>query len=70
MSLMGVRDLSVIETPPNDRLAIQTAVLKFSQHTIRSAIDLELKRKGQVFFVHNTVETIYSIAKKYNAEAF
>ncbi|MFQ5737748.1 MAG: transcription-repair coupling factor [Acidobacteriota bacterium] len=63
MSLTGVRDLSIIETPPKDRLAIQTVVVKFSQNIIRSAIDLELKRQGQVFFVHNSVKTIHSIAE-------
>ncbi len=63
MSLIGVRDLSIIETPPKDRLSIQTVVVKFSQNIVRSAIDLELKRSGQVFFVHNSVETIHSIAE-------
>jgi transcription-repair coupling factor (superfamily II helicase) len=63
MSLIGIRDLSIIETPPRDRLAIQTSVTKFSRNTIRSAIDLELKRSGQTFFVHNSIETIYSIAE-------
>jgi transcription-repair coupling factor (superfamily II helicase) len=63
MSLIGIRDLSIIETPPRNRLAIQTAVAKFSRQTIRSAIDLELKRSGQAFFVHNSVETIYSAAE-------
>ena len=62
MSILGLRDLSIIETPPKDRLAIQTVVVRFSERIIRSAIDLELKRDGQVFFVHNSVETIYSIA--------
>lgn len=62
MSILGVRDLSIIETPPKDRLAIQTVVVRFSENIIRSAIDLELKRGGQTFFVHNSVETIYTIA--------
>jgi transcription-repair coupling factor (superfamily II helicase) len=62
MSLVGIRDLSIIETPPKDRLAIQTVVMKFSHHIIRSAIDLELKRAGQIFFLHNSVETIHSMA--------
>ncbi|MDA2935435.1 transcription-repair coupling factor, partial [Acidobacteria bacterium AH-259-D05] len=62
MSLIGLRDLSIIETPPRDRLAIQTVVVRFNKNLIRSAIDLELKRQGQIFFVHNSVETIYSIA--------
>jgi transcription-repair coupling factor (superfamily II helicase) len=63
MSILGVRDLSIIETPPKDRLAIQTVVVRFSENIIRSAIDLELKRHGQTFFVHNSVETIYTIAE-------
>ena len=62
LSILGLRDLSVIETPPKNRLSIQTVVVAFSDKIIRSAIDLELKRKGQVFFVHNSVETIYSMA--------
>jgi transcription-repair coupling factor (superfamily II helicase) len=53
----------VIETPPRDRLAIQTQVVQFSEAVIRSAIELELQRSGQVFFVHNRVETIYTIAE-------
>jgi transcription-repair coupling factor (superfamily II helicase) len=62
MSLIGLRDLSIIETPPKDRLSIQTVVVKFSRNIIRSAIDLELKRQGQAFFLHNSIDTIYSIA--------
>jgi len=62
MSLTGIRDMSVIETPPQDRLAIQTAVLPFSRQVIQNAIRNELERQGQVYFVHNTVETIDSIA--------
>jgi transcription-repair coupling factor (superfamily II helicase) len=63
MSLAGLRDMSVIETPPRDRLAIQTHVVQFSEAVVRSAIELELQRSGQVFFVHNRVETIYTIAE-------
>lgn len=62
MSLMGMRDMSVIETPPRDRLAINTQVVQFSENIIKSAIELELSRDGQVFFIHNRVETIYVIA--------
>ena len=62
MSLMGLRDMSVIETPPRDRLAIQTQVVQFSESVIKSAIELELGRGGQVFFIHNRVETIDTIA--------
>jgi transcription-repair coupling factor len=63
MSLAGLRDMSVIETPPRDRLAIQTHVVPFSENVIRSAVELELQRSGQAFFVHNRVETIYTIAE-------
>ena len=64
MSLVGLRDMSVIETPPKDRMAIQTVVAKFDEKLIRSAIEVELERGGQVYFVHNRVETIYEIAAK------
>ena len=62
MGLSGIRDMSVIETPPRDRLAIQTMVVKFSTDTIASAIRQELAREGQVFLVHNRVESIVSLA--------
>ncbi len=62
MALMGFRPLSVIETPPKDRLAIQTNIVKYSEDTIGAAIRAELKRGGQVYFVHNRVETIHSTA--------
>ncbi len=64
MSLVGLRDMSVIETPPKDRMAIQTVVAKFDEKIIRSAIEVELERGGQVFFVHNRVESIYEIAMR------
>jgi transcription-repair coupling factor (superfamily II helicase) len=62
MSLVGLRDMSVIETPPKDRLAIQTVVAPFNEQLLRTAIEQELSRGGQVYFVHNRVETIWSIA--------
>jgi len=62
MSLSGLRDMSLIETPPSDRLAIQTQVVQSSDVVIKSAIDLELSRGGQVFFIHNRVESIETIA--------
>ncbi|HYE65764.1 MAG TPA: transcription-repair coupling factor, partial [Pyrinomonadaceae bacterium] len=62
MSLMGLRDMSLIETPPRDRLAIQTQVVQFSESVIKSAIELELARGGQIFFIHNRVEAIETIA--------
>ena len=60
-SLMGVRDLSVIETPPSDRLAVKTFVRKFDEKVIREAILRELDRGGQIFFVHNKIHSILSI---------
>jgi transcription-repair coupling factor (superfamily II helicase) len=62
MSLVGLRDMSVIETPPRDRLAIQTTVAPFQETLIQRAIEEELARHGQVFFVHNRVESIASLA--------
>jgi len=62
MSLSGLRDMSLIETPPRDRLAIQTQVVQFSENVIKSAIELEMGRGGQVFLIHNRVETIETIA--------
>jgi transcription-repair coupling factor (superfamily II helicase) len=62
MSLAGIRDMSIIETPPKDRLSIQTNVVKFDQEVMRRAIGNEMERGGQVFFVHNRVESIYSMA--------
>ena len=62
MSLAGIRDMSVIETPPRDRLAIQTAVVRFDAQMIARVIRTELERGGQVYLVHNRVESIHSIA--------
>ncbi|MGH9747371.1 MAG: transcription-repair coupling factor [Candidatus Acidiferrales bacterium] len=62
MSLVGLRDMSVIETPPKDRLAIQTTVAPFSETLVQRVVEEELARDGQVFFVHNRVESIHSLA--------
>jgi len=62
MSLVGMRDMSVIETPPKDRLAIQTTVAPFSETLIQHVVQEELARDGQVFFVHNRVESIATLA--------
>ena len=61
MSLVGIRDMSIIETPPKDRLSIQTNVVKFDAPVIERAIRNELARGGQIYFVHNRVESIFSI---------
>jgi transcription-repair coupling factor (superfamily II helicase) len=63
MSLVGLRDMSVIETPPRDRLAIQTVVSPFNEELVQHAVDTELARDGQVYFIHNRVESIYSLAE-------
>ncbi len=62
MSLLGLRDMSVIETPPKDRLSIQTTVAHFQPQLIRSALELELGRGGQVYFLHNRVDSIWKRA--------
>ena len=62
MSLMGVRDLSIIETPPEGRLSVRTYVMRFDDNTIYEAISSEMERDGQVFFIHNKIESIDGIA--------
>ena len=64
MSLAGVRDMSTMETPPEDRLPIKTYVAEYNDHLIREAILSELERNGQVFFVHNRVQSIAYVADK------
>ena len=59
MSLAGLRDMSVIETPPKDRLAIHTVVAHYGKELIRTAIEQEIARGGQVYFIHNRVDSIY-----------
>jgi transcription-repair coupling factor (superfamily II helicase) len=67
MSLVGLRDMSVIETPPKDRIAIQTVVASWDEKLIQSSIEQELDRGGQVYFVHNRVDSIWEIAAKLQA---
>ena len=62
MSLLGLRDMSVIETPPKDRLSIHTVVAPFQPELIRSALEMELGRGGQVYFLHNRVDSIWARA--------
>ena len=64
MSLVGLRDMSVIETPPKDRMAIQTVVASWDDKLIQSSIEQELERGGQVYFVHNRVDSIWEISAK------
>lgn len=63
MSMLGVRDVSTIETPPENRLSIKTTVARFDPALIKEAIEHELDRGGQVFFVHNRVESIERVAR-------
>ncbi len=62
LSLAGVRDLSLIETPPRDRMAIETAIVPFDAQLIREAVEYERERGGQVYYVYNRVETIDKMA--------
>jgi transcription-repair coupling factor (superfamily II helicase) len=62
MSLVGLRDMSVIETPPKDRLSVHTVVAHFNSDLIRSAIEQEISRGGQVYYIHNRVDSIYTRA--------
>ncbi len=62
MTFMGIRDISIINTPPEDRMAVYTRVARFSEEIVREAVRRELDRGGQVFFVHNRVRDIDRIA--------
>jgi transcription-repair coupling factor (superfamily II helicase) len=64
MSLVGVRDMSTMETPPEDRLPIKTYIAEYNERLIREAILREMERNGQVFFVHNRVQTIDLVTEK------
>ena len=64
MAMLGVRDVSTIETPPEERLAIRTYVMPHDPQVVTEAIERELTRGGQVFFVHNRVESIHTVARE------
>ena len=64
LSLMGARDMSVIETAPPNRYPVATSIIPYDERAIRDAINRELKRQGQVFFLHNRVKTIYQFKSK------
>ena len=64
LALTGARDMSTIQTPPNDRLPVETIVIEYDERTIRDAIKREMARGGQVFFLHNRVTTIYTMQQK------
>ena len=62
MALSGIREISVIETPPEERLAVKTTIARSNDDLIRDAVKRELERDGQVFFVHNRIGDIYKVA--------
>jgi len=64
MSLVGIRDISNLETPPEDRMSIETRVVRWNDALIRNAILRELNRDGQIYFVHNRIEDMHSIAAR------
>jgi len=64
MSLMGVKDMSIIETPPQDRLPVEVIVSEYDDNLIKKAILFEKKRKGQVFFIHNRIQGIEKVADR------
>ena len=64
MSFAGLRDLSIIQTPPKDRLAIHTVVAPYSDQIVETAIRREIDRGGQVYFIHNRVESIWAVASQ------
>jgi transcription-repair coupling factor (superfamily II helicase) len=64
MSLTGLREISLIETPPKNRLAIETVVAPWSDELVASAIQFEMRRNGQIYVIHNRVESILSIADR------
>ena len=63
MALSDIREMSVIETPPEERLAVKSIVSVFNEELVKETIDRELERKGQAFFVHNRIKDIYKIAE-------
>ena len=67
MALTGARDMSTIETPPQDRLPVETIVVQYDERIIRQAIEREMNRGGQIFFLHNRVTTIHVMEQKLRA---
>jgi transcription-repair coupling factor (superfamily II helicase) len=63
MALMGGRDISMIETPPLERMPVATEIVEFDPETVRGALNFELERGGQIYYVHNRVESIESVAR-------
>ncbi len=64
MAMIGIRDMSVLSAPPNDRHPVQTYVLEYNEAVVKNAIERELARNGQVYYLHNRVESIYTVADR------
>lgn len=64
MSLLGARDMSIISTPPQGRVPVETEIIEFDEKVVRAAMEREISRKGQIYFVHNRIESIDKIHKK------
>jgi len=64
MSLIGLRDISIIDTPPPDRLPIRTLVKRWNPHLVKNAIQYEVSRNGQTYYLHNKVESIWAVARR------
>ena len=64
MAMIGIRDMSVLSAPPSDRYPVQTYVLEYNEPVVKNAIERELARKGQVYYLHNRVESIYGVAER------
>src|SRR5256885_2642160 len=64
LALTGARDMSTIETPPQDRLPVETIITQFDERAIRDAIQRELNRGGQTYYLHNRVLDIYTVAQR------
>ena len=64
MAMIGIRDMSVLSAPPGDRHPVQTYVLEYNEAVVKNAIERELARGGQVYYLHNRVESIYGVAER------
>src|SRR5207249_7120890 len=64
LALLGIRDISNLETPPPERLPVETRITRFDRPLIRQAILRELNREGQIYFVHNRVQDIHAVASE------
>ena len=64
MAMIGIRDMSVLSAPPSDRYPVQTYVLEYNEAVVKNAVEREVARNGQVYYLHNRVESIYGVAER------